>query len=136
MHLTWRDGLATVFVGAGAALYVLWLSGVDVGDVRIVAGAVLGTGLVASVTAVVYGVGAGLLRVPKTYLVVASVLGLAALVGGIIAIVALDEAMLAMLVASTVALWAMSTVRHAVTAPMARPTFSEEALPEASLKAA
>ena len=137
MHLTWRDGLATVFVGAGAVLYALWLSGVDVGGVRVVAGVVLGTGLAASVTAVVYGVGAGLLQAPKTYLVIASLFGLAALVGGIVAIAGPNETMLAMLVGSTVALWAMSTVRHAVTAPAARPELSAEAPPEApSLKAA
>jgi hypothetical protein len=30
MRLSWRDGLATIFVGAGAALYTLWLAAVEV----------------------------------------------------------------------------------------------------------
>ena len=114
MHLSWRDGLATIFVGAVALLYALWLVGIDVGGPRLVAGIVLGLGLAASVTAVVYGVGAGLLRASKVYLAVASVVGLAALVAGMIALMAANEAMLAALVAATLLLWLMSTIRHAV----------------------
>ena len=114
MRLSWRDGLATVFVGVGAGLYVLWLAGIEVAGPRVLAGVVLGLGLAASLTAVVYGVGAGLLRAPKVYLVVASLVGLAALVAGVMAVLAVNEPMLAALVATTVALWAMSTVRHLV----------------------
>jgi hypothetical protein len=117
MRLSWRDGLATVFVAAGAVLYGLWLAGTGVSSVRVLTGIVLGLGLAASVTAVVYGVGAGLLRAPIAYLIVSSLMGLAALVAGGIALVAANETMLATLVASTVALWAMSTVRHAITKP-------------------
>ncbi len=120
MRLSWRDGLATLFVGTGAVLYALWLAGVEVGGVRVLTGLVLGLGLAASVTAVVYGVGAGLLQASKAYLVVASVIGFAALVAGVIALVGANETMLAMLVASTVALWAMSTVRHAVSTRIVR----------------
>ena len=117
MRLTWRDGLATVFVGTGVVLYALWLAGVEVAGPRVLTGVVLGLGLAASVTAVVYGVGAGLLQASKVYLVIASAIGLTALVSGVIGLVSVNETMLAMLVASTVALWAMSTVRHAVAAP-------------------
>ncbi len=116
MHLSWRDGLATVFVGVGTGLYVLWLSGIEVAGPRVLAGVVLGLGVAASVTAVVYGIGAGLLRAPKVYLAVASLIGLAALVAGLIALVDANEAMLATLVTATVVLWLMSTVRHAITA--------------------
>ena len=73
---------------------------------------VFGLGLAASVTAVVYGVGAGLLRASKMYLTIASLMGLVALMAGVIALMNVNEAMLAALVAATVALWAMSTVRH------------------------
>ena len=114
MRLSWRDGLATVFVGTGAVLYILWLSGVDVLGPRVLAGVVFGLGLAASVTAVVYGVGAGLLRASKLYLAIASLIGLVALVAGVIAITNISEAMLATLVTATVVLWAMSTVRHMV----------------------
>jgi hypothetical protein len=112
MHLSWRDGLATVFVGVGTGFYVLWLGGVEVVGPRVLAAVVLGLGLAASVTAVVYGVGAGLLQASKLYLAAASVAGLVALVAGIMAMIDVNEPMLAVLVVATVALWLMSTIRH------------------------
>jgi hypothetical protein len=115
MRLTWRDGLATVFVFVAVLLYVSWLTGMEVlgtSSARIVGGVVLGLGLAASVTAVVYGVGAGLFRASKAYLAIASMIGLAALVAGVIALVSGNEMMLGALVFATAALWAMSTVRH------------------------
>lgn len=119
MRLSWRDGLATVFVGSGTVLYVLWLAGIDVGGVRIVAASVFAMGLAASVTAVVYGVGAGLLQASRIYLTIASLMGLAAFVAGVIALVAANETMLVALVASNVALWAIATVRHSTSTPAA-----------------
>jgi hypothetical protein len=119
MRFSWRDGLATVFVGAGATLYLVWLSGVEIPGLstpRGVAAVVFGLGLAASVTAVVYGVGAGLLRASKVYLAIASLIGLVALVAGVIALASINETMLAALVAATVALWIMSTTRHAISA--------------------
>lgn len=117
MRLTWRDGLATVFVGVAAIVYALWLAGIEVFGmgVRGVGGVVLGLGVAASVTAVVYGVGAGLLRVSKVYLVIASFIGLIAFAAGVVALVNESELMLGVLVVSTVALWMMATVRHANT---------------------
>ena len=94
--------------------YILWLSGVDVLGPRVLAGLVFGLGLAPSVTAVVYGVGAGLLRSLKLYLAIASLIGLVALVAGVIVITNINEAMLATLVTATVVLWAISTVRHMV----------------------
>ena len=114
MRLSWRDGLATVFVGVGAALYVLWLVGIEVVGPRVLAGIILGLGLAASITAVVYGVGAGLLCASKVYLAIASWIGIAALVAGVMALMAVNEPMLAVLVAATVVLWLMSTVRHVI----------------------
>lgn len=114
MRLSWRDGLATVFVGAGVGLYILWLAGIEMAGPRVLAAVILGLGLAASLTAVVYGVGAGLLHASKLYLVVASLFGLAALVAGVMAVVAVNEPMLAVLVTTTAVLWLMSTVRHVV----------------------
>lgn len=117
MRLTWRDTLATIFVLAGAILYLLWLADIEVvgiSSARAVGGVVMVLGLAASVTAVVYGVGAGLMQAPKVYLVVTSLLGLAALVAGIFVLTDPSESMLGLLVASTVVLWLMSTVRHAL----------------------
>jgi hypothetical protein len=56
---------------------------------------VLVLGLAASVTALVFGVGEGLFRASKLYLAIASVIGAAALVAGIIVLVSESEAMLA-----------------------------------------
>lgn len=118
MQLTWRDGLATGFVFAGALLYGLWLTGVVPAESELIAAVVLALGLAASVTAVVYGVGAGLLRAPKVYLVVASLIGVAASVAGGIAVATGDEAMLATLVTATVLMWLLSTIRHATAQTM------------------
>jgi hypothetical protein len=114
-RLTWRDGVATVLVGLGVVLYILWLNGAELVGPRAIAGIVLGLGLAASLIAVVYGVGAGLLQAPKVYLAVASLLGVLALVAGVLAVTSINETMLATLVAATLAMWLMSTVRHAVT---------------------
>jgi hypothetical protein len=114
MRLTWRDSLATVFVLVGALLYSLWLAGIEVLGLgpRGVGVVVMGLGLAASVTAVVYGIGAGLMQAPRTYLAIASLIGLVALVSGVITLLTASEAMLGLLVAATVALWLMATIRH------------------------
>ena len=117
MRLTWRDWVATACVGAAAVIYAVWLSQDEVlgiSGARGIGLAVLVLGLVASVTAVVFGVGEGLLRANKLYLALASVLGLVALVAGIVVLVNQNETMLATLVGSTVVLWMISTVRHAI----------------------
>ncbi len=121
MRLTWRDGLATVFVVAGALLYGLWLAGIEAFGmgVRGLGGIVLGLGLAASVTAVVYGVGAGLLQASKVYLAIASLIGLIAFIAGVLTLANASESMLGVLVVATVALWVMATVRHAINAESA-----------------
>ena len=140
MRLTWRDILATVFVFAAVLVYSLWLAGIEVlgiSSVEVVAGVVLAFGLAASVTAVVYGVGAGLLRAPKTYLVPASLIGLVAFVGGVVALATGNETMLGALVIATVVLWLMATVRHARGASASHDEHEirdEERRPPASLR--
>lgn len=117
MHFSWRDGLATVFVGVGAVLYGLWLGDLVSMTPRSVAAVVLGLGLAASVTAVVYGVGAGLLRASKVYLVAASLIGIAAAVAGVWALATESTVMLGILVTTTIVLWLMATVRHLALTP-------------------
>jgi hypothetical protein len=117
MRLTWRDGFATLCVGAAAVLYTVWLSEKEVlgmSGARTVGITVLLLGLAASVIAVVFGVGEGLLRASKVYLAAASVIGLGAVVTGILVLISESEAMLGALVASTAVLWAVSTIRHAI----------------------
>ena len=116
MRLTWRDWVATVCVAAAVLMYAVWLSEEEVlgiSGARALGLIVLLLGLVASFTAVVFGVGEGLLRAPKLYLAITSAIGVAALVAGIVVLVNESEAMLAALVGTTVGLWLISTVRHA-----------------------
>lgn len=119
MRLTWRDGPASLFVAAAGVLSALWQSGTALQGMstRVLGGVVFALGYAACVSdrtemAVVYGVG-GRRRAPIAYIVVASLLGFVALVAGVITLVTANEAMLAILVAATVTLWAISTVRHA-----------------------
>ncbi len=62
----------------------------------------------------VFGVGEGLFRAPKLYLAITSLIGLAALVAGIIVLVNESEIMLAVLVGTTLAPWLISTIRYAM----------------------
>jgi hypothetical protein len=119
MRLTWRDGVATVFVAAAAVVYGLWVTGTAWPGVstRVLGAVVLGLGWAACTInqremAVVYGVDRNRRRPPMAYIVLASALGVVSLVAGIWALVGANEAMLATLVTAMVALWAMSTVRH------------------------
>jgi hypothetical protein len=126
MRITWRDWTATVLVAAAALVYGVWWSEgevVGMSSPRAIAVTVLALGLISSVTAVVFGVGEGLMRANKLYLAVTSLLGLLALAAGIVVLVNESEDWLAALVASTVALWLLSTVRHAMLGRTAvRPT--------------
>jgi uncharacterized membrane protein YphA (DoxX/SURF4 family) len=120
MHLTWKDGLASLFVGAAVVIYGLGLTEIGVPDMstRALALIVFGLGWAACTSnqaemAIVYGVQGR--RPPTAYVVVASVTGAAALVAGIITLVTANKATLAALVAAMIASWAMSTIRHAIT---------------------
>jgi hypothetical protein len=117
MRLSWRDGIATICVGAAVVVYTIWLSLDEVlgmSGARAIGLTVLLLGLAASVTAVVFGVGEGLLHASKIYLAITSVIGLAALVAGIVVLANENETMLAVLVASTAVLWGASTARHVI----------------------
>lgn len=114
MRLNRTDVIATVAVGLAVVVYLLWLAGVELpglGSPRAVAATILGLGFVASAYAVVPGFD-GLLGGSRSYLVVASALGVVALVAGLLALINASEPMLAALAAATVVLWALATVRH------------------------
>jgi hypothetical protein len=113
MNLTWRDGIATVLVAAAAVVYGLWILGVVDGlTTEAVAVIVLGLGFLASGLAVVPGF-AKLMGGSKAYMAIASIIGVAALVSGILTVVDGTETTLAVLVLSTLVLWGLATVRHA-----------------------
>ena len=114
MRLSRRDALATVLVGAGALIAVLWWAGIDVpgvGGVRGVAIVVLAAGVAASASAFVPTFG-DLLHGSRIYLAITSIIGVAALVAGLLAAVRRSDPMLVTLVGATVALWLISTIRH------------------------
>jgi hypothetical protein len=112
---TSRDAVATGFVAISIGLFGAWALGIDLpgfGAVAAVAAAVLLLGVAASASAVVPGF-AELLHGSRLYLTVASAFGLLAVGAGIYALVAGEAAALTVLVAATVAMWAMATARHA-----------------------
>ena len=63
----------------------------------------------------VYGTTPEAPRPPGSYVVLATALGIAMLVVGIVAFVLASEAMLATLVAAMIALWLIATARHTLT---------------------
>jgi len=115
MHVSWRDSIATVLVAIGVVVYGAWLVGPGLpGFVEPVgvALAVLALGVAASISAVVPGFGE-LMHGSKSYLAATSALGLLAFGAGACTILGgAAGSGLAVLVLSTVALWAMSTMRH------------------------
>jgi hypothetical protein len=120
MRLGRRDLPASLFVAAAGVVYALWLSGTALQGMstRALGAVVFALGYAACMSdraemAVVFGVG-GRRRSPIWYIVVASLLGFGALVAGVLTLVSASETTLAILVAATVTLWAMSTVRHAI----------------------
>jgi hypothetical protein len=121
MRLTWRDALATLFVAAAAALYGLWQTGTAGAGMstRVLGAVVFGLGWAGCMSdqgemASVYGA-AGRRRSPMAYVVVASLLGAVALLAWIMTLLSASGTMLAVLVAATIALWVLATVRHAMT---------------------
>jgi hypothetical protein len=121
MRLTIRDGLATVFVAAAAAVYVLWLTGAALTgwSVRVTAAVVFALGWAACVTdqkqmGVVYGATREGPRPSAAYVVLVSAIGALALVVGVIALVTGSAALLATLASSMAGLWLIATARHAV----------------------
>ncbi|MBD0293186.1 MAG: hypothetical protein ICV70_06385 [Jiangellaceae bacterium] len=128
MSLTWRDLRTTLIVFAAAIGYAVWVSGAALQGLSttVVAVGAFALGMAGCMSndkeqlAAVFGTGAQR-RVPLAYAVVASTIGAAAFVAGVIAMIWANEAMLATLVVSTVVLWALATVRHAITRPARAP---------------
>jgi hypothetical protein len=93
MRLTWKDGLATVFVGLAVVLFVVWLAGAAVSGIsgRGLVVAILLLGIAGCYTArsqfeTFYGVN-GTTRPPLAYVVLVSVVGALATVAGIVAVI-------------------------------------------------
>lgn len=114
MRLPPRDWFATAIVAVAMAIAGLWAANAAVpglGSVRATGIAVLACGFIASAGAVVPGF-EELIRGDRMYLIGSSLLGACALVAGILLLATGEAVWLAVLVAITFVLWAMSTVRH------------------------
>ena len=120
MRFPRRDLIATGLVSVAGLAYLMWAIDVPLlSSVRVAGTVMLLCGFAASASAVVPGFDK-LLRGNRVYLVVTSLIGVAALVGGVGALVAGSEAGLILVLAAIVALWAISTVHHALLASPSR----------------
>lgn len=114
MNLQKRDLVATGFVAVAGVLYLLWLLDAvptSMSSVRTTGAIILALGFAASATAVVPTFGQ-LLHGSKVYMAGTSLLGLVALVAGIVMLVGESETALAILMVAMVVLWAIATTHH------------------------
>ncbi|HET9171040.1 MAG TPA: hypothetical protein VFN97_16500 [Actinospica sp.] len=124
MKLTWKDLVTVPFMVAIIAVYVTHVVGAE--------GWLLGSTRGAAMSILILGIGGGCALGSagdvftsaeksglgtRLYAVFTGLLGLAALVGGVVALAAANETALTVLFASTMALWLVATARHAVTEP-------------------
>lgn len=121
MRLPKRDIIATVLVAVAALVYLMWVIDAGVpglGSARVAGVVVLALGFAASASAVVPTF-LGLLHGNKLYLVVTSLLGVGALVGGLLTLVSASGTGFAVMTAATLGLWLVSTVHHRMLAEAA-----------------
>ncbi len=116
MHLPIRDIIATGLVAVAGLLYALWavdsaLPGMT--SARATGVAILALGFAASASAVVPGFGQ-LLHGNKAYLVITSLMGLAALAAGVQVLVTASGAGLTIVMAAMAVLWLIATVHHSL----------------------
>lgn len=124
MHLPKRDIIATCLVAAAGLLYLLWAVGSalpGMSGTRATGIAVLALGFAASASAVVPTFDQ-LLHGNKTYLAVTSLIGLAAVIGGVQMLVAGSSTGLAVVMAAMVVLWLIATIHHSLQAKTELPS--------------
>ena len=118
MHLPARDVIATGLVAAAGVLYLLWAVGSalpGMSSTRATGVAVLALGFAASASAVVPAFDQ-LLHGNKTYLVLTSLIGLAAATAGVLMLVAASGTGLTVVVAAMAVLWLIATIHHSLLA--------------------
>jgi uncharacterized membrane protein HdeD (DUF308 family) len=114
MRFSKRDVVATTWVALAGFLYVLWVFDAvppGLSGVRATGMICLTLGMAASASAVVPYF-SDLIHGSKTYLGVASLLGLLALAAGIWMLVQSNEVGLSVLMGAMGVLWLMATIRH------------------------
>jgi len=119
MRLTWKDGLATIFVGIAVAVYGFWMAGGEafgLASTRAVSTLVLILGIAGCFAArsffeVIYG--ADRRGRPSTpYVVLVTTIGIVALGAATVALIGGSTVALTTLIIAMVVLWAMATIRH------------------------
>jgi len=122
MGLTWRDTVATLFMGAIALIYVAFLDGTSawlISSARGTTTAVLILGMAGgcalSAAGDLYTEPHG--RWGRVYQGIASTIGIVAFTAALIGLITGSTVALGVLVAATFTLWLIATTRHAITAP-------------------
>ena len=126
MKLHKRDLVATGLVVSAGVIYLLWLLDsvpTTMSGVRATGAVILVLGFAASATAVVPSFDQ-LLRGSRVYLAVTSLLGLVALIAGVLMLVEASETALAVVMVAMVAMWLIATIHHSL---QARPTVPKPA---------
>ena len=123
MNLQKRDFVASGLVAAAGLIYLLWLldsvpSGMT--DVRTTGAVILALGFAASATAVVPTFGQ-LLHGNKAYLVVTSLLGLVALIAGVVMLFGSSQTALAVVMVGMISMWLIATIHHSLLAKTPTP---------------
>ena len=129
MRLPKQDIIATVLVAAAGFLYLLWAVGsapLGLSGTRATGLVVLGLGFAASASAVVPNFDQ-LIHGNRAYLAVTSLIGVAALIAGILMLLAASDTALGVLMAAMGTLWLIATVHHSRLASRAAPLPSAEA---------
>ena len=122
MGLTWKDAVATVFVSAIVAVYAAFLGGTSAWLISSARGTTTAVLVLGFVGGCVLGGHADAYQGAKSrsariYTAIAAMLGLVALTAAIVGLITGGTVALAVLVAATIALWFIATVRHGFTVP-------------------
>lgn len=117
MRLTWKDMVATVFTAGIVAVYIAFLQQAAwplIGSVRGTTAVIMVLGALGGCAFGAAGdlYGKNLRPAARTYLVIANIVGLAALGAGVYALFTASEVALAVLFVATVALWLIATAHH------------------------
>ena len=122
MGLTWKDVVTTVFMGVIAAVYAAFLGGTSAWLISSARGTTLAVLVLGMVGGCMLSAAGDLYRGPqpravRAWRVIASVLGVVALAAAVVGLASGSTVALAVLVATTGALWLIATARHALMAP-------------------
>ncbi|MGZ4556459.1 MAG: hypothetical protein ACXVXZ_12080 [Mycobacteriaceae bacterium] len=123
-----RDLIATGLVATALVIYLLWLLGAvptAMSGVRVTGTVILALGFAASATAVVPTFDQ-LLHGNKAYLAVTSLIGLLALVAGVVMLVGSSQAALAVLMLAMITMWLIATIHHSLLAKTPPPLMADQ----------